>query len=117
MRVDVFDAGGRTKRWISRAHDVLRKEVITRGTHPTAKSILGSMQDRAPRLTGAMASKLTVDGGVVGILDDSEAASVALYNEFSPNHQPFMRPAARANESTLDQRATAALQSAERLVG
>jgi hypothetical protein len=59
-----------------------------------------------------MASKLTTDGSVIGIFDP-EQASVALFNEYSPNHQPFMRPALQASSGDLINAVTEAMADAE----
>jgi hypothetical protein len=70
------------------------------------------MEAQAPRLTGQMASKLTVDGSVIGIFDP-EQAEVALFNEYSPNHQPFMRAAAQASIGDFEAAVTDGIVEAE----
>ena len=49
----------------------------------------------------------------VGIFDDPDDVSVAIFNEYSPNKQPFMRPAAESEASAFLARATAAVQKIE----
>ena len=87
-------------KFLERAPEAMRAAGV-RGAQKAAPRLLGRMQSAAPRLTGAMASRLTADGGVVGIFNDPEEASVALYNEYSPNHQPFLRPSLQATEGDL----------------
>lgn len=84
-----------------------------RGAQQTTPKVLARMEANAPRLTGVMASRLTANGGQVGIFDNSEEASVALFNEYSPNHQPFMRPAAQSSVGDLIEAMTSAIQGAE----
>jgi hypothetical protein len=45
---------------------------------------------------------------------DSTIPGVALFNEYSPNRQPFMRPAAEAELSDFQKRMRAAMEQAER---
>lgn len=49
----------------------------------------------------------------VGVFTPGDA-DVALYNEYSPDHQPFMVPAAKNNSALLLKEATIALQKVER---
>ncbi|CAN5850610.1 hypothetical protein BH18ACI5_BH18ACI5_04410 [soil metagenome] len=49
----------------------------------------------------------------VGLFDPDQAA-VALFNEYVPNRQPFMRPASKASERKFEHEATAALVKVER---
>lgn len=108
-KVDIFDT---FTAFTERAPAVLRAAAY-RGAHRTAPRVLARMQAAAPRLTGAMAAKLTADGGLVGIFDDPEEASVALFNEYSPNHQPFMRPALQSEGSGLIASVTEEVGAAE----
>ena len=82
------------------------------GVQRTLPNVQADMFANAPVLTGEMRSRLTADGGVVGIFDPEEA-DVALFNEYSPNHQPFMRQAGQSNISTLEQNVTLGMQEAE----
>jgi hypothetical protein len=56
---------------------------------------------------------LKADFGGDAAADDSDTtiAEVALYNEYEPNNQPFMKPAAEAEERAFAARAADALQS------
>jgi hypothetical protein len=103
--IDTFTA------FAEKAPTVLRDAAI-RGVQKVAPRMLGRMEAQAPTLTGQMKSKLTVDGGVVGIFDP-EQAEVALFNEYSPNHQPFMRAAAQASIGDLESEASAEIAGAE----
>lgn len=51
--------------------------------------------------------------------DDNDAtiAEVALYNEYNPNHQPFMRPAAEAEARPFGKRVEDAANLAEKMLG
>lgn len=53
-------------------------------------------------------------GDPAGDNTDATIAEVALYNEYRPNRQPFMRPAAESEASEFAKRVTDALQSMER---
>lgn len=53
-------------------------------------------------------------GGKVGYLTNPDQAAVALYNEFRPNKQPFMRKSAEDEAGEFRARATKALQKAGR---
>jgi hypothetical protein len=98
-------------KFAEKAPGVLRAKAVE-AAQKTTPRVLARMEATAPRLTGEMASKLTVDGGIVGIFDPEQAA-VALYNEYSPNHQPFMRAAAQASVGDLVEAVTAGMQDAE----
>lgn len=109
FRAEVIDTGVFEK--FARIPDVLQEKAVG-GVQRTLPNVQADMFANAPVLTGEMRSRLTNDGGVVGIFD-SEQADVALFNEYSPNHQPFMRHAGQSNISTLEQNVTVGMQEAE----
>lgn len=47
-------------------------------------------------------------------LFDADQAEVGLFNEYSPNEQPFMRPAAEAESGPFKSRAERAIEQTER---
>ncbi len=83
-----------------------------RGAQQTGPKVLARMEANAPRFTGQMAAAIRANGSWIGIVDPEQAA-VALYNEYSPNHQPFMRPAAQASVPDLIESVTNSVQAAE----
>lgn len=86
---------------------------VDKGLNESADRLLARMVDKAPKLTGAMSRALSTDGAVVGILDNDQEADVALFNEYSPNHQPFMRPALQAEASDFRRQLEDSLKLAE----
>ncbi len=125
--VELIDVGGSFKRMCTEAPK-LAKKLMGTAVFVTASSVLQHMESHAPE--GPDGSGLTPDEHIrldltdnwkasrplsakVGILDNDAQAHVALYNEYQPNAQPFMVPAARANDSTLYTAAVRALQSLE----
>jgi hypothetical protein len=52
--------------------------------------------------------------GWAGIKDDPDQATVMLFNEYQPNEQAFMMPAAKAEADNFQKLATAALKQVER---
>jgi hypothetical protein len=66
----------------------------------------------APHIRDEMTSQMRGLTGRAGIFDNDEQAHVALFNEYSPNHQPFMRASADAEADEFLKRVTRALQLA-----
>jgi hypothetical protein len=55
--------------------------------------------------------------GRAGILNAPAEAEVALFNEYSPNHQPFMRPSVDQEQKDFVRRVTAAVAQIDRDYG
>lgn len=66
----------------------------------------------APHIKDDMTMVMRGLTGRAGIFDNDEQAHVALFNEYSPNHQPFMRAAADDEADEFLKRATRAMQQA-----
>jgi hypothetical protein len=60
---------------------------------------------KLPRRNGLM--------GRVGVLDDPNQAAIALFNEYRPNRQAFMRPAMEAEAGAFASRCKRALEQVE----
>jgi hypothetical protein len=74
----------------------------------------------APHMKDEIAISVRGLNGRAGILKASgegDAAHIALYNEYVPNQQPFMKPAARAEERDFVRRAQEAIGQLERRLG
>jgi hypothetical protein len=74
----------------------------------------------APHIKDALDSKVSGLSGRAGILvseGEDGPAHIALYNEYLPNEQAFMRPAAQAEQSEYVRRMKDALGQLERKLG
>jgi hypothetical protein len=110
-RVVLEDVGGSFARFLREAPKVLRQELVY-AVNETAQGVDQSMRSKAPvgpdaphiaddiETLRARATKKSVTARV-GYFgngsDDSDQEHIALYNEYKPNTQPFMRPAAEDN--------------------
>lgn len=125
--VEIEDVNGSFARLINEAPKKVRQFLST-AVFLTAGAVRRTMDANAPvgpdgeGLTPFAHLKADIEhrgrsGGLmaqVGIFDDPDQAAVALFNEYSPNRQPFMRPAAEAEARGFAVRATEALQQVER---
>jgi hypothetical protein len=130
--VGIEDVGGRLERLFRDGPQVFKEELqhqvrISAVSLGQRMRALAPKGDLAPHIkddvetSKASIGKKTVSARVGFITpkradsrSDTTQAEVALYNEFQPNVQPFMRPAAEAEASEFRQRIIKALQSAER---
>lgn len=74
----------------------------------------------APHIKDDLAMAVRGLSGKVGILTSSgegDSAHIALYNEYVPNKQPFMRPAAKAEQDVFVRRMSEAIGKIERRLG
>jgi hypothetical protein len=127
IRVDVVDVNGSFARFSSRAPKAMRaelKKLVTR----IANRVSDEMYDKAPprsevppHVRDAIDVKQVGLTARVGILDgegdsgtDATMGEVALFNEYSPNRQPFVRPAAVASERPAAEYASKTLAAVER---
>jgi hypothetical protein len=129
MSMVLEDVGGSFKRFLKNAVPTFRKQLASVAVKGTSQAIKTRMVADAPEGPEAPHLKDAIDiaqhgtMALIGILDGTQPAApgstatmaeVALYNEYSPNHQPFMRPAAEAENSAFTKRAANACQAAER---
>jgi hypothetical protein len=122
IRVTIEDVNGSFARFIQRAPKEVRS-VLSGAVSKTTFAVWQRMHARvsvgpdAPHIKDDLEAKLPKRDGLngrVGIFDNDAQAHVALYNEYRPNRQPFMRVSALDEESNFRNRATAALQQVER---
>lgn len=128
ITTELEDVGGTFRTFVTEAPKLTRKLLGT-AVFTTARRVLESMEAGAPQgpdgqgLTPGEHIKLDLEENWsashplyarVGILDNDAQAHVALWNEYSPDQQPFMLPAALSNESLFHAEAAAALQRLEK---
>jgi hypothetical protein len=128
ITAELEDVGNTFRTFVTEAPKLTRKLLGT-AVFLTSRRVLGSMEAGAPKgpdgqgLTPGEHIKFDLDenwsasrplSARVGILDDPEQALVALWNEYSPDEQPFMVPAALANEAQFQVEAAAALGRLEK---
>lgn len=127
FRIEIEDVGGRFASLDKRAMKSLRKHLGAAVAKTTAH-VADEMFDNAPPRSEVPphvkdAIDYVVRGlvGRAGILHGEEPAGndatqgeVAVFNEFSPNKQPFMRPAAEKEVPLYRKRAEDALGKMER---
>ena len=121
----IEDVNGSFKRFVEQAPKEAR-EICKAAVQTTAFAVLQRMRATVPVGPGAphikddLAMKVSGLRARVGILESSgegDSAHVALYNEYVPNEQPFMRPAADAERSDFTRRMRDALGQLERRLG
>jgi hypothetical protein len=122
MTVTVEDVGGSFAAFKKNAP----KEFKSAMSDPVSKTTFAVWQrmravapvgPEAPHMRDALQAKLPKRdalSGFVGIFDNDEEAHVALFNEYRPNEQPFMRMSLYEEDALFKARATKALQQAER---
>ena len=74
----------------------------------------------APHIADQIDTKKRGLSGSTGVQDPGptgQEAQIAAYNEYAPNKQPFMRPAAEKEEGELKRNATIALRKMEKQLG
>jgi len=107
-RVFIEDVGGSFAKFLRNAPKIMRAE-LKYAVNETAQGVESVMRSRAPQgpeaphirddieTQGAAITKKYVTAKVGyfgGTGDDGDQEHVALYNEYKPNAQPFMLPAA-----------------------
>ena len=119
--IELIDVNGSFKRFVKQAPKVVRLE-LGEAVERTTFGIFGRMRATAPVGPDAPHMRDALDWeakglrGQAGILADDDQAHIALYNEYNPNSQPFMIPAAESEETAFKLRATKALQTVERIL-
>lgn len=120
--VELVDVNGSWARFLKAAPKDVRSalsDAVAKTTFAVAQRMkaMAAVGPEAPHMRDAIEAQLPKRNGLsgkAGIFDNDTEAHVALYNEYRPNAQPFMRPAARDEDSDFKVRATKALQQAER---
>lgn len=124
------DVGGSFARFVKESpriarsfiHDAVEKSAFAMSRRMAATAPRGP---DAPHIQQAIAYKRRGMRAEVGILEDvgsqpaaagssATMAEVALYNEYRPNRQPFMMPAAEAEAATFTRRVSDAVKQMER---
>lgn len=131
IRVEVTDVGGRFAKLWGRAPREARL-ALQDPVKKTCFAMLGRMRvdvpvgPDSPHIKDALAQSVRGLLGRVGVIEGDQPskpgskttlAQVALHNEYAPNKQPFMRPAAEKESIDFGRRATRALQGVERSLG
>jgi hypothetical protein len=106
MRIEVIDAVKKT------CFSMSRRMEATAEVGPDAPHIRDHVTYEMRGLTGKVGFINATQSA--GPNNDATMADVALFNEFNPNKQPFMRPAAEAESSDFAKRMKAAITQAER---
>jgi hypothetical protein len=135
IRVDVVDVNGSFKRFIEfaskgearkRLHSPVLSTAAALETRMRASAPVGPGEDHiknaitfSHRATSAQVGLLSEDFGGDPAGDGSNAtmAEVALYNEYNPNKQPFMRAAAEAESKGFERRIADVLKDMENALG
>lgn len=127
-RITIEDVGGSFARFLKDAPRIARASIAD-AVKQTAFSLSRRMGAGAPVGPDAphIKENITFEAkgmrAEVGFINATEPAApgssatiadVALYNEYRPNAQPFMRPAAEAEQSDFTRRVTVAIQQMER---
>lgn len=122
------DVGGSFARFLKETPRLARA-YIHDAVEKTAFSLAGRIRHLAPvgpdapHIKEAVTYQRRGQSALVGYLDATQPAApgsnasiadVALYNEYKPNSQPFMRPAAEAEDADFRKRVTQAIQRMER---
>ncbi len=109
----IEDVKGSFAKFIKNAHKTLEKHVET-SIDKAAQSVVERMRSAAPvgpdapHMRDAITYRRRGKMAEIGIFDE-EMAQVALFNEYSPNHQPFMRLAAEQSDSDFVRKVTEAI--------
>lgn len=119
MSAMLEDVGGSWKRLVKVAPEVIRRNLEKTAVQATAQSAVARMRalapvgPDAPHMRDFITYEMHGTMALIGVFDP-EQAMVALFNEYSPNHQPFMRQTAESESTAFTKRAEAALLAAER---
>ena len=131
VTIHVEDVGGSFKRFLAAAprearayiHDAVEKTAFSLQQRMRA---LAPQGPEAPHIREAITYRRRGQRAEIGLLEDGHGgepaapgstatqAEVGLYNEYNPNAQPFMRPAAEAEDRDFTRRITDAMKQVER---
>lgn len=127
-KIEIVDAGGLFARFKREAPKEFR-EAIYDAVEKTSFALAQRMRamapvgPEAPHIRDHISYKRRGARAEVGYLDATQEAGagstatiadVALFNEYAPNKQPFMRPAAEMESKDFDRRVRDALKRVER---
>lgn len=129
--IELVDVGGSFARLVLESPKIAR-EVMKDAVAKTAFSLANRMRVKAPvgpdspHIRDAITVKQRGAVAQVGYIDATQAAGpdneatiaeVALYNEYRPNQQPFMRPSGEAEAPDFTRRCQEAIGQLERRLG
>lgn len=126
--IEIVDVGGRFARLASNSSREFRRALapaVAKGTERLADEMFDLSPPRSddpPHVKDAIDYESRGLSGKAGILNGGESAGsgdttmgeVALFNEYDPNEQPFMRPAAENVANDFARDVTQALERAVR---
>lgn len=129
ISIEVEDVRGSVSRLVREAPKVTKRFLST-AVFQTGAAVQRSMEVHAPfgpdgrgRTPGAHIRQDIEHRGAhgsltarVGIFDDEDQVAVAMYNEYRPNRQPFMKVSAQENARGFEERAERALAQCERFL-
>ena len=117
ITVELEDVNGSFARMVREAPKKARQFLST-AVFETTAGVLRGMEARVAADEGDLKNALVFTHrglhGKAGVLNDPEQAAIAQFNEYAPNKQPFMKPAAEQESDAFKQRATRALEQMER---
>lgn len=129
-KVELVDIGGSFARFLKEAPRIARAslhEAVKQTAFSLSRRMMAgaavSGDEYAPHMRDAITYEAKGMRAEVGFINATEPAApgsnasiadVALYNEYRPNRQPFMRPAAEAESSDFMRRVSVAIQQMER---
>jgi hypothetical protein len=131
VTIHLEDVGGSFKRFLAAAprearaalHDAVEKTAFSMQQRMKALAPIGP---DAPHIRDTISYKRRGQRAEIGLLQgeggdqpsapgsNASMADVGLFNEYNPNAQPFMRPAAEAENADFTKRVAAALAQVER---
>ena len=126
--ITVEDVGGAFKRFQQEAPKVFRQviyDALDRSAFALAQRMRAAapVGPDAPHIRDFITTKRHGYVAQIGYIEatepagpdnDASVANVALFNEYRPNQQPFMRPSAEAELNDFQKRMRQALEQAER---
>lgn len=118
MSMALDDVGGSFAKFVKNAHKTLVKHVEPR-VDKSARLMVEKMRAAAPvgpdapHMRDAITYQRIGKMAEIGIFDP-EQAQVALYNEYTPNRQPFMRAAAEQSDGEFVRQVTDGIAQMER---
>jgi hypothetical protein len=131
VTIHLEDVGGSFKRFLAAAprearayiHDAVEKTAFSLQQRMKA---LAPMGEDAPHIRDVISYKRRGQRAEIGLLEDAGGgdqaapgstatnAEVGLYNEYNPNNQAFLRPAAEAENQDFTRRISDAMKQVER---
>jgi hypothetical protein len=123
ITVEIEDIGGSFAKMLRDAPKLCRA-YLSRAVTDTTLAVRDRMEKGVPVDEGDLYEAIDVQVpkktglmGRAGVFNNPELVSRALFNEYIPNKQPFMRPAALDESSAFEKRARRALAQLEAALG